>query len=72
MTKIINYINRFAKAKGFNRYYDMSLHDWCVITQMAHSDSGNAFDATSTAFCYGYAKGYRAALAEAKTGQDIR
>lgn len=46
----------------------MYTDEWRVLTEYAMGGISNAMDATGTAFNYGYAKGYRAALAEMKKG----
>ena len=65
MDKIMKYIERFFKNKEIPSGYDMSMSLWRELSNKART---NPTDATGTTFLYGYAKGYRAAMAEIKKG----
>lgn len=67
MDKIEKYIERFFKHTKPNERYDMSTKEWKAI---ANSGKGIC-DIISTTFSFGYAKGYRAALAEQKKGGTV-
>lgn len=68
MESIKKYIMRFLKHNTMNNRYGMYFHE--VVSCM---DSFNEEPAGTigTIFSYGYAKGYRAALAEMKK-KDIK
>lgn len=65
MEKIKKYIQNFFSEKNVNRLYDMDALEWITLSNEAERDSINT---VHTVFNYGYAKGYRAAMAEIKKG----
>ncbi len=66
MEKIKKYVDRFIKTVKVNDKYDMTAPE--LLTLAKHAEDGNALNAVSTTFSYGYIKGYRAAMAELKKG----
>lgn len=62
--KIQQYIERTAIQKAL-----ATRHEMCFNECLALAHSGGACDAIALAFCYGRAKGYRAAQAEVRRGQ---
>ena len=63
MKKIKKYVENFFKTNSGNARYQMyACKDVMKI---------NPFDTINTLFQYGYAKGYRAALAEMKKGGAV-
>lgn len=65
MESIKKYIEKFFSSHKKNLRYDMNLHEIFLLEEFASENINAAF---STTFDYGYAKGYRAALAEIKKG----
>lgn len=68
MEKIKKYVERFMQGTRMNDHYSMRAVEWFDLAMEARS--GNA-DAISTTFNFGYAKGYRAAMAEMKKGGAV-
>lgn len=68
MEKIKKYIVRFLKSKPIRQGYDMSCKEWITLVDLAICSTSDAVDAIGTTFNFGYAKGYRAAMAEIKKG----
>lgn len=66
MDKIKKYVDRFIATAKVNEKYDMSATELLALANRANS--GDALNAVSTTFSFGYAKGYRAAMAEMKKG----
>ena len=65
MKKIKKYVENFFKTNSGNARYQM------YATEMEACKNAmiiNPFDTINTLFNYGYAKGYRAAVAEMKKG----
>lgn len=62
MDRIKQYIDSFFAGRKMNEKYDMRATDWM---ELAASEQSRC-DVIGTAFNFGYAKGYRAALAEMK------
>ena len=67
MNKIKGYIDRFFKHKEINDDYDMLVSEWQTLSKEARQQTKTA-DIISVTFNFGYAKGYRAAMAEMKKG----
>jgi len=65
MEKIKKYIDRFFKKTEIRNGYDMCQKEWRALSEKAKEEP---VDATGISFLYGYAKGYRAAVAEMKKG----
>lgn len=65
MQKIKDYIDRFFKHKEINNDYDMIVSEWKTLVSEARQP-GKTTDVICTTFNFGYAKGYKAALAEMK------
>jgi len=63
MEKIKKYVERFFKAKKKDRKYNMYLDEMFSLADNARHD---VLKTIQTTFDYGYAKGYRAAMAETK------
>lgn len=63
MEKIERYIDRFFKKTEIRNGYDMHQEEWHALYERAKEDRA---EATGKAFLFGYAKGYRAAMAEMK------
>lgn len=61
MEKINEYIKKFFEKKEKNVRYDMNLREIFTLEEYAMENKNAAF---ATTFNYGYAKGYRAAMAE--------
>lgn len=70
MDKIKRYIDRFLKSKEINGDYDMFVSEWRTLSKEARQQSKTA-EIISVTFNFGYAKGYRAALAEMKKGGAV-
>ncbi len=70
MDKIKGYIERFFKGKGMNDDYDMLVSEWKTLVTEARQQAKTA-DIIDVTFNFGYAKGYRAALAEMKKGGAV-
>ncbi len=70
MEKIKKYVERFFQNQGKNSRYEMSFDEieqgmeeiFCI------KDANGAFYIITTFFNFGYAKGYRAAMAKMKKG----
>lgn len=69
MEKIKKYVERFFKGTKRNIRYMISTGE-CeeIVSTIQNSDGWDAISAACKAFDYGYAKGYRAAMAEMKKG----
>lgn len=65
MKKIKKYVENFFKTNKGNTRYQMYASE---MTACKDAMKINPFDTINTLFCYGYAKGYRAAVAEMKEG----
>ena len=70
MNKIKGYIDRFFEHKKINDGYDMLVSEWQTLSKEARQQTKTA-DIISVTFSFGYAKGYRAALAEMKKGGAV-
>ena len=68
MDKIRKYIDRFGQSVKMNDKYDITAAEWLALTQEISMDKSGAIH---TAFSFGYAKGYRAAMAEMKKGGTV-
>lgn len=71
MEKIKKYVERFFKDTKRNIRYMISTGE-CedIVSAIKNSDGWDAISAACKTFDYGYAKGYRAALAEMKKGGE--
>lgn len=69
MEKIKKYIKRFYERKEIPVGYNLTMRMWRELSNNARS---NPVDATGTTFLYGYAKGYRAAMAEMKKSGAVQ
>ncbi len=67
MDKIRKYVQKFFKTTKRNIRYMISAGE-CeeIVSTIQNSDGWDAISAACKTFDYGYAKGYRAALAEMK------
>lgn len=65
MEKIRNYVDRFLKSREINHYFALRTTEVIAFMQEM-SDANRLFYSICTLFRYGYAKGYRAAMAEMK------
>lgn len=65
MKKIKKYVENFFKTNKGNARYQMHASEMTACKDAMKKDP---FDAINTLFCYGYAKGYRAAVSEMKEG----
>ena len=72
MQKIRDYIDRFILKTRKNRNYTMRSDELFVFMNeiMNSREPNGAFVAAGTLFDFGYAKGYRAALAEMKKSSN--
>lgn len=70
MEKIKKYVERFFKSTKKNAEYGMSFSELesGMKEVICATDVNGAFSIINTLFNFGYAKGYRAALAEMKKG----
>ena len=68
MESIEKYVKKFLNNHEKNVRYDMNLHEIFLLEEFANKNKIAAF---TTTFDYGYAKGYRAALAEMKKGGAV-
>lgn len=70
MEKIGDYINRFFSKTSKNQNYTMRSDELFAFMEeiMSSREPNGAFVAAGTLFDFGYAKGYRAAMAEMKKG----
>lgn len=70
MEKIRDYINRFFSKTRKNQNYTMRSDEMFAFMNeiMDSREPNGAFVAAGTLFDFGYAKGYRAAMAETKKG----
>lgn len=70
MEKIRKYVDRFFKGKRCNPRYEMKYFEMMDIMNsiISSRDANGSLPIICTLFNYGYAKGYRAALAEMKKG----
>lgn len=70
MDKINKYVERFFSATKMNSRYDMSFSeiDHGIEEVFRSTDVNGVFKIIIIFFNFGYAKGYRAALAEMKKG----
>lgn len=64
MDKIKKYVDRFIATVKVNDKYDMSATELLALAKRAIG--GDALNTASITFNFGYAKGYRAAMAEIK------
>lgn len=64
MDKIKKYVDRFFASKKMNNNYDMGTMEWAALVNSGQS----RYDVIGTTFNFGYARGYRAAMAEMKKG----
>lgn len=72
MEKIRKYNERFFKIKSENRNYSLTTEEMIAFFGEIQSADGNSlFYAITSLFRFGYAKGYRAALAEMKKGGAV-
>lgn len=67
MEKIKNYVDRFLKSKKINENFSLRTTEAIAFMQEM-SDANKLFYSICTLFRYGYAKGYRATMAEMKKG----
>lgn len=72
MDKIKKYVERFFKGGRCNPHYVMRADEMIDVMDniIASRDANSSFPIICTLFNYGYAKGYRAALAEMKKGGE--
>ncbi|WP_300714661.1 hypothetical protein [uncultured Acetatifactor sp.] len=70
MDKIKKYVERFFSSTKKKSGYGMSFSEMehGVEEVLRTSDANGAFKVITTFFNFGYAKGYRAAMAEMKKG----
>lgn len=70
MEKIRKYVDRFFAKTNKRKGYDLSFDEMEQGMKEVFSvrDANGAFKIVTTLFNFGYAKGYRAALAEMKKG----
>lgn len=70
MQKIRDYINRFFGKTKKNQNYTMRSDELFAFMEeiMSSREPKGAFVVAGTLFDFGYAKGYRAAMAEMKKG----
>lgn len=68
MDKIKRYVDRFIQKVTVNDRYDMKTMEWIAL---ANSDQ-NRYDVIGTTFNFGYARGYRAAIAEMKKSKGSK
>lgn len=67
MDKIKKYVDRFFKNNAKNRNYALTVEEmFALFEEIQSADGDGLFWAITSLFNYGYAKGYRAALAEMK------
>ena len=73
MNKIKKYIDKFFSTTNKNSRYSMSFSDMKHGMQevLCATDANGAFKVVTTFFDFGYAKGYRAAMAEIKKGAQV-
>lgn len=73
MEKIEKYIERFFSKTKRNKNYEMKFSELeqGINEAIAVVDTNGAFKIVATFFNYGYAKGYRAAMAEMKKGGAV-
>lgn len=73
MEKIRKYVERFFAKKPIETKYEMTYEnvDSGINEVMRVEDERDAFSVVSTLFEFGYAKGYRAAMAEMKKGGAV-
>lgn len=69
MEKITKYVERFFATRKKNIRFGIKT-DECAdfVREVRKANFSDAFSMASKLFSYGYAKGYRAALAEMKKG----
>lgn len=71
MQKIKDYVDRFFKSKKMDTNYALRTPEMIAfIDEMQWTDANRLFYTIATLFRYGYAKGYRAAVAEMKKGSE--
>lgn len=70
MESIKKYVERFFKSTKKNSEYGMSFSELehGIKEVFSTTDANGAFKLITTLFDFGYAKGYRAAMAEIKKG----
>ena len=66
MDKIKKYVDRFIGTAKVSDKYDMSVGELRTLTEYAIG--GDTLETVSITFSFGFAKGYRAAMAEMKKG----
>lgn len=73
MEKIRKYVERFMKSKKQDTHYGLSFNESKagMNAVISAADANGAFEIIATFFDFGYAKGYRAALAEMKKGGTV-
>lgn len=73
MEKIKKYVERFFKGGRCNPRYEMKYFEMMDIMNsiISSRDANQSLPIICTLFNYGYAKGYRAALAEMKKGGAV-
>ncbi len=69
MESIRKYVANFLKKHERNRRLTMKFSELMSAVDMAKN--GKPAEAISDVFSYGYAKGYRAAMAEMKKGGEV-
>lgn len=70
MDKIKKYVERFFSSTKKNPEYGMSFSEMehGMVEVYSVADANGAFNVITTFFSFGYAKGYRAAMAEIRKG----
>lgn len=72
MEKIKKYVEKFFKTSKRNIRYSITLGECkAVMAAIKSSDEFDGLFIIGDAFEFGYAKGYRAALAEMKKGSAV-
>ncbi len=69
MEAIRKYVENFLKKHEENNRFTMSMKEFRGAVHLAQS--GKPAQAISDVFSFGYAKGYRAAMAEMKKGGAV-
>lgn len=67
MDKIQRYVERFIEKMKVNTRYDMKTPEWEILVNSEQSRC----EVIGTTFHFGYARGYRAAMAEMKKGGKV-
>ncbi len=68
MESIEKYVENFKKRKKMNMNYTMRGEELFAVAKEAEKDT---FHTIVSVFDFGYAKGYRAAMAEMKKGGSV-